>query len=100
MGAILAEILEHRSASMGDNEGEGSSDESIGRPKQWREGRYQKPGESIGDSVKAPDKGNRESTDRISTPVTHRDYEQRKSSTGNASLGRWNVGFAGLRAPP
>jgi hypothetical protein len=83
---------------MGENEG--SSDESIGRPKQWREGRYQKPGESIDDSVKAPDNGSRESTDRISTPVTQRDYEQRKSIAGNGSLGRWNVGIAGLRAPP
>lgn len=83
---------------MGENKG--SSDESIGRPKQWREGRYQQPGQSIDDSVKAPDKGSDGSTDRISTPVTQRDYEQRKSGAGNGSLGRWNVGSVGIRAPP
>jgi hypothetical protein len=58
----------------------GTSDESIGRPQEWREGRYQQPGKSIEKSVITPAGGSDGSTDPISKPVTHRDYEQPKSS--------------------
>lgn len=70
----------------------GSSDESIGRPREWREGRYEQPGMPIGESVTTPENGSNGADDRISTPVTQRDYQQRKSVAGNCSLGRWNVG--------
>jgi hypothetical protein len=78
----------------------GSSDESIGRPREWREGRYQQPGKPIDQSVTTPDTENRVSNDRISTPVTQRDYQQRKSVAGNCSLGHWNVGSVGNYATP
>ena len=52
----------------------GSSDESIGRPAPWREGRYEKPGKPVGDSVKSGGPA-AESHDDISTPVTRKDYE-------------------------
>ncbi len=57
-------------------ENEGSSDESIGRPEQWREGRYEKPGDSIETTVlKKPGEGD-SPPDTTSTPVTQKDYEQ------------------------
>jgi hypothetical protein len=74
------------------NSEQGSSDESIGRPAEWREGRYQQPGKPVDESVQVPDDEQNRSTDPISTPVTRRDYEQRKSSPANCSLSQWNVG--------
>ena len=59
------------------SEKDGSSDESIGRPPQWREGRYEKPGVPVEESViKKPGEGNAP-PDTKSTPVTKKDYEQR-----------------------
>jgi hypothetical protein len=77
---------------MSDDNSKGSSDESIGRPSEWREGRYQQPGKPVGDTVRIPDEARQGSTDRISTPVTQRDYQQRKSVAGSCSLSHWNVG--------
>jgi hypothetical protein len=58
-------------------ESKGSSDEAIGRPKQWREGRYQQPGKPVEDTVETgtetpavPDGSN-------GVPVTREDYEKR-----------------------
>jgi hypothetical protein len=61
--------------------GEGSSDESIGRPKEWREGRYQRAGTPVDQAVNSPDKSDEsdksdEATSIESTPVTRKDYEQ------------------------
>ena len=55
--------------------GNGSSDESIGRPPEWREGRYEKGGRPVEPSVvKKPGEGD-SPPDTISTPVTRKDYE-------------------------
>jgi hypothetical protein len=54
----------------------GTSDESIGRPPQWREGRYEKAGKPVEPSVvKKPGEGGAPQTP--STPVTRQDYEKR-----------------------
>jgi hypothetical protein len=55
------------------SESKGSSDESIGRPKEWREGRYQRPGASVDRSVVGPAQD--APPDTVSTPVTKKDYE-------------------------
>ena len=53
----------------------GSSDESIGRPtKKWREGRYEKVGASVEQSV--VNKSGEAPADNTSTTVTERDYQQ------------------------
>jgi hypothetical protein len=54
---------------------QGSSDESIGRPAPWREGRYQQPGKPLAPSVVAPTDEQHQAKDTISTPVTRKDYE-------------------------
>jgi hypothetical protein len=76
----------------------GSADESIGRPAVWREGRYQQPGMPIDRSVQIPADERNPSHDPVSTPVTRRDYEQRKSSPADCSLGQWNVGTGNIYA--
>jgi hypothetical protein len=53
----------------------GSSDESIGRPKEWREGRYEQPGKPVDSSVRKPRQKDDTPPDTISTPVTKKDYE-------------------------
>ena len=59
------------------SEKDGSSDESIGRPAEWREGRYEKPGLPLEETViKKPGEGDAP-PDTTSTPVTRKDYEQR-----------------------
>jgi hypothetical protein len=51
---------------------EGSSDESIGRPTAWREGRYEKAGAPIDKTVvKRPGEA---PPDTTSTTVTQKDY--------------------------
>ena len=75
-------------------ESKGSSDESIGRPKHWREGRYQQPGKSVDGSVVTPAESNDRTPGPISTPVTQKDYEQRKAMPVNPVLSHWNVGYA------
>ena len=53
----------------------GTSDESIGRPSQWREGRYEKAGGPVEPSVvKQPGEGSGP-PDTTSKPVTRKDYE-------------------------
>ena len=73
-------------------ESKGSSDESIGRPKEWREGRYQQPGKPVDRSVITPADSKDRSADPISTPVTQKDYEQRKALPVDPVLSHWNVG--------
>ncbi|MDP9012234.1 MAG: hypothetical protein M3O41_06190 [Pseudomonadota bacterium] len=55
---------------------QGSSDESIGRPEEWREGRYEQPGKPVDQSVKKPPRGEDSPPDTLSTPVTVEDYEE------------------------
>ncbi len=52
----------------------GTSDESIGRPAQWREGRYQEPGKSVDEAVTTAPKSPHPQT-IPSAPVTRQDYE-------------------------
>jgi hypothetical protein len=53
----------------------GSSDEAIGRPDEWREGRYQRGGQSVDRSVEKPPDTD-QPPDVVSTPVTQKDYSQ------------------------
>jgi hypothetical protein len=67
-----------RSIPMSDSKG--SSDKAIGRPGEWREGRYQQAGKPVDQSVKPSPETAKKPPDIISTPVTKRDYEQPKPS--------------------
>ena len=53
----------------------GSSDDSIGRPTEWREGRYQQPGKAVDQSVVPAKSAEVAPAEVESTPVTHEDYE-------------------------
>jgi hypothetical protein len=59
-------------ASMSDNNG--SSDESIGRPEPWREGRYEQDGKSVKETVLTPPGSAPQANPPVSTPVTRKDY--------------------------
>jgi len=58
------------------NDNKGSSDEAIGRPDEWREGRYQQPGKPASPGVTPPPNSDAPPTVK-STPVTRKDYEQK-----------------------
>jgi hypothetical protein len=58
------------------SDSKGSSDKAIGRPGEWREGRYQEAGKPVDQSVKPSPETAEKPSDVISTPVTKRDYEQ------------------------
>ncbi len=81
------------------SDAKGSSDEAIGRPKEWREGRYQQSNKPVDQSVNNPSQSNDEPHDTVGTqtpphtepgrdtkktrdpretPVTREDYEQLK----------------------
>lgn len=53
----------------------GTTDRDIGRPEPWGEGRYQKPGQSVNDSVRIPPGTVPNRDKRPSYPVTREDYE-------------------------
>jgi hypothetical protein len=53
----------------------GSTDEDVGRPGPWKEGRYQRPGEPVEQSVRTPPKTSPGGKTPASTPVTRKDYE-------------------------
>jgi hypothetical protein len=52
-----------------------SSDQSIGRPKEWQEGRYQQGGKPVDQSVIKPAEEIEQPEDK-EAPVTRRDYEK------------------------
>jgi hypothetical protein len=56
----------------------GSTDESIGRPGTWREGRYQRGGAPVDQSVNKPSQSDRPKSPPAEEqkPVTWRDYEK------------------------
>jgi hypothetical protein len=55
----------------------GSTDESIGRPDNWREGRYQRAGARVDQSVDQPSQRAPKSPPaKQQKPVTLRDYEK------------------------
>jgi hypothetical protein len=55
----------------------GTSDEGIGRPKEWREGRYQQPGKPVDDTVETGTETPDVPAGSNGVPVTKEDYEQR-----------------------
>jgi hypothetical protein len=69
----------------------GTTEEDIGRPGPWSEGRYQKPGQSVDESVRTPPGSVPDADKRSSTPVTRRDYE----SPGTASPSKDKSEFPG-----
>jgi hypothetical protein len=54
---------------------DGTTDEDIGRPEPWGEGRYQQPGKSVDESVRTPPGSVPDADKRPSAPVTRKDYE-------------------------
>ena len=89
-------------APAGSPDPAGSTDESIGRPRNWREGRYQREGARVDQSVNQPSQTDGEPHDPVGTqtppassaanrpksppaeqqkPVTLRDYEGRDRET-------------------
>jgi hypothetical protein len=58
----------------------GSTGEAIGRPGPWKEGRYQRPGQPIDESVRTPDGTSPNPDQPASTPVTRKDYESADSA--------------------
>ena len=54
---------------------EGSTNEDIGRPGPWKEGRYQRTDESVDQTVHTPAGTSPNPDKRISTTVTRKDYE-------------------------
>ncbi len=54
---------------------DGTTGEDIGRPGPWGEGRYEKPGQSVDDSVRTPPGTVPNADKRPSRPVTRKDYE-------------------------
>ena len=60
---------------------EGTTSEDIGRPGPWGEGRYQKPGQSVDESVRTPPGSVPNADKRSSTPVTRKDYESSETAS-------------------
>jgi len=54
---------------------DGSTNEDIGRPGPWKEGRYQQPGQPIDQSVRTPAGTSPNPDTPASAPVTRKDYE-------------------------
>jgi hypothetical protein len=66
--------------------GKETPDEDIGRPGPWGANRYQKPGDSVDQSVLTPPGTSPNSHDPASTPVTRKDYEfEDDESSGEGS---------------
>jgi len=60
---------------------EGTTSEDIGRPGPWGEGRYQKPGQSVDESVRTPPGSAPNADTRSSSPVTRKDYESSETAS-------------------
>jgi hypothetical protein len=56
-------------------ESTGSSDEAVGRPGPWKEGRYQQRDKPVDKSVRTPPGTSAGPDAPASTPVTQKDYE-------------------------
>jgi hypothetical protein len=85
----------------GEGKSEGTTGEDIGRPGPWGEGRYQKPGQSVDESVRTPPGSVPDADKRSSTPVTRRDYESsgRASPKGDSDSSGGDAGPAGDTGP-
>jgi hypothetical protein len=75
--------------------GEGTTGEAIGRPEPWGEGRYQKPGQAVEESVRTPSGSVPNADKRASTPVTRKDYESPETATGSKDEAQMPGGDAG-----
>jgi hypothetical protein len=62
-------------ATKPSKEGTPSSDEAIGRPPAWREGRYQGPGAPLDEAASKRLPTEQERRRGADTPVTRKDYE-------------------------
>ena len=60
---------------------EGTSGEDIGRPGPWGEGRYQKPGQPVNESVRTPPGTVPNADKRSSTPITRKDCESSETAS-------------------
>ena len=91
-------VKSNESVKSGKSVAEGTTDEAIGRPEGWREGRYQRSGAPVDQSVNRPSQTDDEPHDTVGTqtppasahanrpkpppsgqqkPVTLRDYEKK-----------------------
>jgi hypothetical protein len=84
-----------------EDKSEGTTGEDIGRPGPWGEGRYQKPGQSVDESVRTPPGSVPDADKRSSTPVTRRDYESsgRASPKGDSDVSGGDAGPEGDAGP-
>ena len=73
----------------------GKTDEAIGRPEPWGEGRYQKPGQSVDESVHTPPGCVPNADKRPSTPVTRKDYESSETASPSTDKSEPPGGDAG-----
>ena len=74
---------------------EGRSDEAIGRPEPWGEGRYHKPRQSVDESVRTPPGSVPNADKRASTPVTRKDYETPETASPSKDKSELPGGDAG-----
>lgn len=74
---------------------EGKTGEDIGRPGPWGEGRYQKPGQSVDESVRTPPGSAPNADKRSSTPVTRKDYESPETASPSKDKSELPGGDAG-----
>ena len=74
---------------------EGKTGEDIGRPEPWGEGRYQKPGKSVDESVRTPPGSVPNADKRSSTPVTRKDYESSETASPSKDKSELPGGDAG-----
>jgi hypothetical protein len=74
---------------------EGTTGEDIGRPEPWGEGRYQKPGQSVDESVRTPPGKVPNADKRSSTPVTRKDYESSETASPSKDKSELPGGDAG-----
>ena len=72
----------------------GSSDEAIGRPDEWREGRYQRGGHPVDRSVDKSSETDH-ARDTVSTPVTEKDYSQPQKPPAHPEAGSTSKGRRG-----
>jgi len=74
---------------------EGKTGEDIGRPGPWGESRYQKPGQSVDESVRTPPGSVPDADKRPSTTVTWKDYESSETASQSKDKSELPGGDAG-----
>jgi hypothetical protein len=74
---------------------EGTTGEDVGRPGPWGEDRFQKPGQSVDESVRTPPGSAPNADKRSSTPVTRKDYESSETASPSKDKSELPGGDAG-----